>query len=173
VSWLVSIAARFLPGLAPAVGAFLNPWVLLAAGSALVGAFLWGLAIGHDRLEAFEAKVKAVAFLQEERTKERIRRGKINQRKIDAEHDQAVTHLSGRIAELVKRLSVDPGGSVLPAAGPGAEGAESIAFDRAELDGALRAFTAGAAALVGEGEAAVIGLDTARRWNAEREREDP
>lgn len=172
MSWLLTAIGRFLPGLGAAAGALLNPWILLAAAAALAGAFFFGLSIGHERLEAYEMKVAAVGFAQEQRAQERIRRGKILKEKIDAQHDQDLAALSQRIADLVKRLSVDPGGSVLPAPGPGACGAETIAFDRSELDAALRGFAAGAAALVGEGEKAVSALDAARRWNAERERTD-
>jgi hypothetical protein len=170
MTWLFSIAARFLPGLMPAFGALLNPWILLAAGGALVGAFLYGLSVGHDRLEAYEMKVAAAGAAQEQRAQERVRHGKIIKEKTDAQNDRDLSALSTRIAALVKQLSVDPGGSLLPAPGSGAEGAQSITFDRAELDRTLRVFTAGTATLVGEGEKAVIDLDAAKRWNAERER---
>lgn len=179
MSWLLQVLARFVPGLVPAISALFNPWVLLAIGGAIVGAFFYGMHLRGELAEAFEDQVAAVGEIQEARTAARIARDQLNKERVDHEYEDALDVLSDRIAALVGRLSGnDPRGSLLPAAGAGAKDPDRIAFDRAELDRTLlearrraRANLAGAAELVGEGAAAVVGLDAARRWNVERERQ--
>ena len=51
-----NLITRFLPSLIPGLGAFVNPWVLvavLAAGSAV---WFWGYSTGRDKLDDYIAK---------------------------------------------------------------------------------------------------------------------
>lgn len=41
-----------------------NPWLITAGVVALSGAFFYGLHIGHERLEAFQAQVEALSEIQ-------------------------------------------------------------------------------------------------------------
>jgi hypothetical protein len=158
--------AKFLPNLIPGLGAFANPWVLLGLLAALVSSFFYGVHMEAGRFESFKAQVKVVGDAQEKRA---AQRGKDNkQLKKDADDDYKAKNakLAASNAALVAKLQRGPGGSVLPArqqpVAPGSP--DTLCFDRPELDGALRAFTAGAAGLVGEGEALKLKLDTGIDW---------
>lgn len=157
------IILRFLPGLGPAVGALLNPWMILILVGIVGGAFFYGLHLGNSRLESFRTAVAAVGEAQEKITAARIKRDKRLKQEIDREHTKRVTALSARIVTLVGELRNNASGSVLPAPAPGAEGTD-ITFDRPQLDRALRNFTAGVAEIVGDGAKAVEDLNAAKGW---------
>jgi hypothetical protein len=64
----------------------------------------------------------------------------------------------------LERVQRSAGRSIVPLGPPGARRPDLVTFDRAELDTALRRFTAGAGDLVGEGAKATVDLNTARKW---------
>jgi hypothetical protein len=72
-----------------------------------------------------------------------------------------------RLSADLKRLR-DSRPSIVPAAPAGAPRPELACFDRAELVTALRTYREGVIGLLGEGAAAVEGLDEARVWAAGR-----
>ena len=64
----------------------------------------------------------------------------------------------------IKRLRDNSGPSLVPATASCAGSTTVAAFDRAELDRALREFTEGVQGLIAEGQQAVIDLDSAKGW---------
>jgi hypothetical protein len=161
---------KFLPGLAGGFGVFLNPWVLVILGVIVVSAFFYGLNIGNSRLESYQIAVKAVGQAQEDRTLRRIKDDKRIKKEADDAYKTKFGSVVTRNRALLAKLRKDTGGSVLPPVPAGAASPDRAAFDRAELDRALREFTSGAAELIGEGDKAVIGLDTAKGWAAEQKK---
>jgi hypothetical protein len=141
-----------------------NPWVLLALLGALVGSFLYGLHVGNSRLESYQAAVEAVGKAQEERTARRINADKRLKKEADRAHKDRLATANLRAAALADQLRRAPSGSVLPAAPAGTASADRTTFDRADLDRALRDFTADTAGLIAEGDRHRIGLDTGKNW---------
>ena len=162
------LLARWLPGMLPGFGALLNPWLLLFLGAMSISAFFYGLHIGNSRLESYKVAVAAVGKAQEERTAARITADKKLKKEIDNDHKTKLAASNTRSAALTVKLRAASGGSVLPAPGPGATSSDRTTFDRAELDRALREFTAATAGLIGEGDAAVVGLDAGKKWVKEQ-----
>jgi len=160
MKWLT----RFIPGFLPGFGALLNPWLLLILGALLVGSFFYGLHIGNERLESYKVAVAAVGQAQEERTAARVKADKKLKLEVDREWKSKLAVATARSTALATRLRADPGSSIVPAAPAGAASPARADFDRAELDRALREFTAATAGLVGEGDRAVTGLDAAKEW---------
>mgnify|MGYP001586371696 CR=1 FL=1 len=148
----------------------LNPWALLILGGIIVSAFFYGLHIGNSRLESYQLAVKAVGQAQEERTLQRIKDDKRIKKEADDAHKIKHDKLVAYNRALAAKLRKDAGGSVLPPAPAGTASPERATFDRAELDRALREFTAETAELLGEGDKAIIGLDAARAWAKEQEK---
>lgn len=50
---MLSLLARFAPSLLPGLGAFLNPWVLLAVAAVAAGVWFHGYATGRDQLDDY------------------------------------------------------------------------------------------------------------------------
>lgn len=50
---MTSLIARYLPSLMPALGSFLNPWVLLAVAALAGGVWFHGYATGRDKLDDY------------------------------------------------------------------------------------------------------------------------
>ena len=71
---------------------------------------------------------------------------------------------SAALQRTIKRLRDNSSASLVPAAASCAGSPDTAAFNRGELDRALRDFTAGVQDLVGEGQQAVIDLDAAKGW---------
>jgi hypothetical protein len=175
---IIGLLGRFVPGLLPAIGGFLNPWILLAIGGAITGAFLYGMHVRGEMAGAFEQQVGKVGELQEQRTRDRIVRDQRLKKEIDDANAADLAVLGTSIAALVNQLSVDPGGSVLPSVPAGTAMPQTIRFDFAELDRALqdsdrevRAILKEAAGLVGEGARYGVDLACGARWVREQERE--
>lgn len=81
----------------------------------------------------------------------------------DAHYQAAMGSLRADLDGLRRRTAA----VVYVPATPTATGSPDVAcFDRAALDDAIRDFAGSAAAIVGEGQAAVTGLDAARIWAA-------
>lgn len=112
------------------------------------------------RHESLIAKLEAQAEAARQDTERKIQEGRKAKERADEDHKRTVARLNRDIERLRKRTA----GSVLPAPAPGSPSPERIAFDRGELDRALRAFIDGTTGIVAEGDAAVGGLDAAKRW---------
>ena len=85
--------------------------------------------------------------------------------KAKEEADAQRTKETAALQRTIKRLrDANSGPSLVPTAASCAGSTEVAAFQRAELDRALREFTAGVQELVAEGEQAVIDLDSAKGW---------
>lgn len=142
-------------------------WGAIAAGIVVVAlgvalkvqtARLDGLQARHDAFVT-EVRVKGEAAIALAKAKEKSDRER--KEKSDAENLKTVAALTADVKRLRDKRA---GGSFVPGAAPGAGRADLAAFDRAELERALRAFDAGIQGLVDEGSATVINLDTAKRW---------
>jgi len=83
----------------------------------------------------------------------------------DALHQAAVDALNLDLRRLRNQRSASGG---LPKAPAASSRPDLAAFDRAELAGALRALDDDFQAIAGEGAAATIGLDSAKRWAQQR-----
>jgi Zn-dependent protease with chaperone function len=133
-----------------------------------VGLYVWRCESAHRRHAEFVADVAAKGEAQNKRAAaEAAARHGITE-KNDAHWSTEVAARDARIADLASRLRTDPGGSVLPAPSGATVAGARITFDRAELDAALRSFTAGAAELVGEGEKGIAGINLVRSWRIEQ-----
>ena len=81
--------------------------------------------------------------------------------KTDAENEKVYSNFRSTIKRLRDQR---PSGSFVPPAPAGTAGTNTVAFDRPELESAIRALDSGLQGLVDEGSKAVIDLDTAKRW---------
>lgn len=81
--------------------------------------------------------------------------------KSDAERKRLLTINAGLADRLRDSRS---GRGYVPEPAPGSASPDRAAFNRTELDAALRRLDAGVSGLIAEGDAARIGLDTAREW---------
>jgi len=88
----------------------------------------------------------------------------LNKEKADAENFRTVTELRDAVARM--RLA-RARGSYLPGAPADSPSPESITFDRAELERAIRRLDERVQDLIGQGDEKRINLDTAIRWGAE------
>lgn len=123
------------------------------------------LASCEQESAAFKAKIRAeveAAIAEAKRITDEN-----NARK--AEYDKKIIKLRADNAALAGRLRDSAGQSSLPAA-PFAAGKPDAAacFNRGQLDSAIRAFTAGTAAIATECQSAVDELNNAREWAARR-----
>ena len=136
-------------------------WKLIAIGllAAAVGAYVWHCERAKDRLAASIAIAEQQAV---QNAKQALRDLKNKERS-----DENLQRNLGRLRADVVRLR-NASASVLPAAPTGAGDPQRACFDRAQLDDALRRFAGGAAELVGEGAAAVEGLDSLKDWAGSR-----
>jgi hypothetical protein len=53
MNMILSLLARFAPSLLPGLGAFLNPWVLLAVTAVAAGVWFHGYSSGRDKLDDY------------------------------------------------------------------------------------------------------------------------
>lgn len=123
------------------------------------------LASCEQESAAFKAKIRAeveAAIAEAKRITDEN-----NARK--AEYDKKIIKLRADNAALAGRLRDSAGQSSLPAAPFAAGKPDSAAcFNRGQLDSAIRAFTAGTAAIATECQSAVDELNNAREWAARR-----
>ena len=139
----------------------MNPWVLLIAGSLLVGAYVKGCSDEKARSDAFVASVQAVGQAQEALTRGRVLADKQAKEKADADHK---THLAA-LHNTVKRLRDQrTSGGFLPAPSPDSPSPDRATFERAELVRALQQFDGEVAGLTQEGDEARLALDAAKKW---------
>jgi len=109
---------------------------------------------------AFQADVKAKGEAAQ-RESDRINAENAKRKeKSDAERKRLIIANNG----LADRLRDNASRSSLPETSGNAGIPETACFRRADLDAAIRKFTAGIAGIVTQGDAAVADLDNARRW---------
>ncbi len=126
---------------------------------ALLGVgYIKGCTDASEEYVQFKATLAAQADAQVKRTAERVRQDKLEKERRDAEYKRNIARLERDLGRLRQRARA----SVLPPAPAEARDPSRATFDRAELDRALREFTGATAELIGEGAAAVEGLDSLR-----------
>lgn len=149
-------------------------FVLGIAAYAAIAAFVvisgMGIAlkVQSSRLEAckqefsaFKAQVKAIGDAAEAEAKRKEAEDIAKRDK----YDKQIKSLRAANAALNRRVRDSASQSSLPAAsGPAASPDGKACFRRGILDDAIRAFTAGTAAIATEGQSAVDDLTTAREW---------
>lgn len=154
-----------------------NPTLLLWLA---LGAFCFGVASGGSgawwlqglRLNAVQAKfdgfvatVKAQGEAAQKIADAKVAEDK--RKKESSDHEYQIT-IAGLAADVKRLRDARARSGYLSPAGPGARRPELACFDRAELERTLQQFDNGLSGLVAEGDAAAVGLNTARRWNLSR-----
>jgi len=137
-------------------------WAAIGAGVVIVGLSV-ALKVQGARLEAANERLEAIKLAGEIAQKEADRVAKADKErkdKSDAENKRSITMLR-RDNE---RLRQSANSSSLPAPSTDSGSPDRIAFDRAELDAAIRGFTAGVSDVITKGAEAVVNLDTAKKW---------
>ena len=172
MGWLT----RFLPGIGPAMGAFLNPWVLLGLLAALVGAYFAGLHEGHQQLEQYQAAVTAVGKAQEAITRTTIERQKAITKGVRHEAEKRRRDLERRHADELDKLRPDTSSSLVPAVPDPAAGdpdGNRVCFERDGLNrgvgAALAKLLEGTAGVLRRGEARASDFLTCATWVLEQE----
>lgn len=139
---------------------------LLAVGVASLFGYVQTQRLASCKQEfvAFQARVKAegeVAIAEAKRVdaENKARKDK---------YDKEIIKLRSANAALSRRVRDSANQSSLPpAAGAAGKPDATVCFQRGILDDAIRAFTAGAAAIATEGQQAVDELSNARKWAAD------
>jgi hypothetical protein len=127
--------------------------VVLAAG---------GYVLHCEHVKKNWAEAAAIAQRQTaENAKQVLRDVKAKERS-----DENYTRNLARLRADLNRLR-DSRASLLPSAPAGAADPDRACFDRPQLDAALRAYREGILGIIGEGAAALEGLDEARVWAQE------
>ena len=155
---------------------FLTNGLKLGGLAAMVAAiWLHGCNYGENRQEAitdklrieynqFISKTEELGKAAEAKAKQIEAADKLRKEKADAENFRTITELRDSVARLRRARS---GGSYLTPASPTAQSPDTITFDRAELERAIRQTDERIQELISEGDEARINLDTAIRWAAE------
>ena len=112
----------------------------------------------------FVSKTEELGKAAEVKAKQIEAADKLRKEKADAENFGTITELRDSVARLRRARS---GGSYLTPASPTAQSPDTITFDRAELERAIRQTDERIQELISEGDEARINLDTAIRWAAE------
>jgi flagellar biosynthesis component FlhA len=109
----------------------------------------------------FKTEVKVKGEQAKKDAEKQIAADKRQKEKADEQNKRNSDSLN---RELVRMRANNATRSLVPAATATASRPDLACFDRTDVDGALRAFTAGTLELVGEGAKATVDLDTARAW---------
>ena len=144
------------------MGLSLLPWAIsafLALGA--VGYWTHCEKVKRDQAQ-FVSSLEQQAAGQKKRNDARAEQEKQAKEQADENTKRNLDSLHGTIARL--RNAARSGASIVPAAASCAGKPDTAAFDRAELDRALRNFTEGVSVLIGEGSEAVVQLDGAKGW---------
>jgi Tfp pilus assembly protein PilX len=141
-------------------------YIVLAALLAFSGMAV-ALKVQSSRLEAckqefatFKADVQAKGEAAQREASVKNAENAKRKEKSDAERKRLIAANNG----LADRLRDNSNASSLPPTSGTAGIPETACFRRADLDAAIRKFTAGTAGIVTAGDAAVTDLDNARRW---------
>lgn len=144
------------------MGLSLIPWAIagiLALGG--VGYFLHCEEAKKDQAN-FLGQIKAQAEAQERGNKKRADRERQQKEQSDEKIKQELSNERLHNARL--RNAARTGASLVPTTSSCAGSTDAAAFDRSQLDGALRNFTEGVSALIGEGSEAIIVLNEVKMW---------
>lgn len=140
-------------------------WIALAVAAAVLvawGSFWkWQAGRWEDKYIAFVAQTEALGKQAELKAKETEAKNKKAKEVADARNEKTITALRADNQRLRDEHSRS---SLVPGAAPGSASPETVTFYRAELGSALRRFEAGVENLLGEGDEAIEGLNTAREW---------
>ena len=133
------------------------PWAIAAVLAA--GGFAYVLKCQSN------ARFKDEAIRQAEVQIKELEKIAASNLKAKEDADAQRTKETSALQRTVKRLrDSSASASLVPSTAACAGSTTVAAFDRAELDRALREFTEGVQGLVAEGEQAVIDLDSAKGW---------
>lgn len=148
----------------------LTGYLLLGMGAALALSLVL-LQIEKSRVRSIKAeyaefvnRVRVAGELAEKQRVEKESQDKKLKERTDADYKTKLA----RLERDNKRLRDRTSGNVLPDPSPGSPDPSRVTFDRAEFERAVREFVSEIAGLAQEGDQAVIGLDTAKKWAAER-----
>ena len=141
-----------------------SPTLYIALGAVVViGGLGIAVKVQSARLEAANALVdayKQAGKIAEEHAKQVDAENKAKKEKTDADYKRT----NAALQRDNQRLRDSANSSSLPPASATTGEPNRIAFDRPELDAAIRRFTAGTAAIATEGAEAVNALDNAKAW---------
>lgn len=115
----------------------------------------------HAKFDGFVAATKAEGQAATERAAAQEKSDLARKEHSDAENSAALAALR---ADRDRLLHARAGRSFLPVASTGAGSPKTACLDRAVAEGALRDFDTAVGELVDEGDEAIGGLNTARRW---------
>ena len=121
----------------------------------------WRLDAVQARYDSFVAQTRIIGEQAQKDAKAKAETDQRTKERFDAEQKKLV---AANTALAKRLLDTRSGGSYLPAASPGASHPDRACFNRTELDGAIRHLDVGVSGIVEKGNAARIGLDTARVW---------
>jgi hypothetical protein len=137
-------------------------WQLIAIG--LLVLIVFGYYKHCESVKAdyfnFVEKTKLAGEEQERKSKETIARNLKEKERSDESYKRSIA----RLERDNKRLRDSTRTSILPTPAPGSASPQRACFSRADLDRAFNQFIADVAGIAGEGDRALIGLDTARTW---------
>lgn len=147
------------------------PWTWIAAVAVLGSIVAWG---GYEKVRAdhvaaeyadYRAKVAQAAQAASEQALKKT----IADEKRKEEADAETLHLRSQLAATARRLrDARAASSILPPAASDSPDPTVACFDRPILDRALRQLDADLSGIIEEGAAAVVDLDTAKRWAKDR-----
>ena len=148
---------------------FLTPSLYAALGAAVLILALGGLAwVQTSRLDAlrkeyaeFKGGVEALGRAAKTEADRKTAADRTKKEQADAERAK---ERAGFISTIAGLRAERAGRSFVPAAASGSSSPDRAAFDRAELERALRDFDTSVQGIADEGSKAVIDLDTAKRW---------
>lgn len=127
-----------------------------------VGWYIYDCESKKTDFAVFKSNVELLGKKAKEEADRKETANKLAKEKADAQNQK----LRANNAALTKRLhDARARSGFLPAPAPAAKRPDILAFDRTELDGALRRLDAGVSGLVAEGDQARIDLDTVREWS--------
>lgn len=135
----------------------LGNWRLILIG--LAATAVLGYVWTAERAKTQLAKSKAIAEQQNVQNAKQALADLKKKERSDETYDRSMARLR---ADLKRLRNARP--SLLPASTAAAPSVDRACFSRPELDAALRRYRDGVLDLLGEGAAAVEGLDTAKDW---------
>ena len=137
-------------------------YAALAAGVVILGLSV-ALKVQSARLVAANERLDAIKLagqIAQAAADKQAKEDKERKAKSDAQNNRAIAAL--RLDN--DRLRKSANSSSLPAADPATGSPDRIAFDRGQLDQAIRDFTGRTAEIVAEGAEAIVNLDSAKQW---------
>lgn len=143
------------------IALLLGNWKLILIG--LVVAAVSGYVLHCEHVKAELSASVAIAEQQQRENAKTALRDLKNKERSDENYARNISRLN---TDLGRLRNAGPRG--LPPAAPGSANPDRACFDRTELSAALRVYREGVLGLVGEGAAAVEGLDTAKSWAGNR-----